>query len=106
MTEGQLRALHSKVSKNEPPYKMFSPYHSYKRADATPFVSGQVKELVIGLHPTSVLFRKGHCIRIAIAGHDKGAFGRIPHDEESGVVIEVQRNATHSSYVDLPIVAR
>ena len=106
VTEGQLRALHSKVSKDEPPYKMFSPHHSYKRADAIPFVPGQVKELVIGLQPTSVLFRKGHCIRIAIAGHDKGAFGRIPHDEESGVVIEVQCNQIHPSHVDLPIVAR
>ncbi len=106
VTEGQLRALHGKVSKDEPPYRMFAPHHSYKRADAAPFVPGEVKELVIGLQPTSVLFRKGHCIRIAIAGHDKGAFERVPHDAESGVVIQVQCNETHSSHVDLPIIAR
>lgn len=104
ITEGQLRAIHRKVSTDPPPYKMLVPYHSFKKKDAMPLVPGELAELTFGLLPTSVLIKNGHRIRIAIAGHDKDTFARIP--VEGTPVITVARNKHHASFVDLPVVQR
>ena len=104
VTEGQLRAIHRKVSSEPAPYKMFVPYHSFKKKDAMPLVSGEVAELTFGLLPTSVLIQKGHRLRIALAGQDKDTFARIP--VEGTPVITVARNASHASFIDLPVVQR
>ena len=106
VTEGHLRALHRKLSNHEPPYRMLMPHHTYKRADGMPLAPGQVAELVIGLQPTSVLFRKGHRVRVAVAGHDNGTFARIPPEEKATVTVEVRRNVGYPSALDLPVVAR
>ena len=78
------------------------PYHSFKLADTMPLVPGEGTELTFGLLPTSVLIRRGHRLRIAIAGHDQGTFVRIP--AEATPVITVARNSQHASYIDLPLV--
>jgi putative CocE/NonD family hydrolase len=104
VTEGQLRAIHRKVSDDTSPYRLQVPYHSFKEKDAMPLVPGEIAALTFGLHPTSVLFRKGHRIRIGIAGHDEGTFVRIP--AEGLPVISVARNAHHASHIDLPVVQR
>jgi putative CocE/NonD family hydrolase len=104
VTEGQLRALHRKVSGDPAPYALQVPYHSFKQADAMPLVPGEVAELTFGLHPTSALVRKGHCLRITIAAHDHGTFGRVP--AEGMPVITVARNREYASFVDLPVVVR
>ena len=103
ITEGQLRALHRKVSAATPSYKISVPYHSFKQADAAPLVPGEVTELTFGLLPTSVLIRQGHRIRIAIAGHDKDNFARIP--ATGTPTITIARNALHASFIDLPVNA-
>jgi hypothetical protein len=102
VTEGQLRAIHRKVSTDPPPYNLLVPYHSFKKKDTMPLAPGEIAELTFGLLPTSVLTKKGHYIRIAISGHDKDTFTRIP-DEETPV-ITVARNKSQASFVDLPIV--
>jgi putative CocE/NonD family hydrolase len=102
VTEGQLRAIHRQASPQPPPYRMLVPYHSFRRRDAKPLEPGQVAELNFGLLPTSVLVRKGHRLRIAIAGHDKDTFERIP--EEGIPVLEVQRSRVYASHVDLPVI--
>jgi hypothetical protein len=104
VTEGQLRALHRKVSTDEPPYAMLVPYHSFKREDGALLVPGETAELKFGLHPTSVLVKKGHRLRIAIAGHDKDTFARIP--AEGDPVVTIERNARFASCIDLPVVAK
>jgi len=104
ITEGQLRAIHRKVSTDPPPYNLIVPYHTFKKKDAMPLVPDEVAELTFGLLPTSVLIRKGHQIRVAIAGHDKDTFARIP--PEGSPVITVARNKLHASFIDLPVVQR
>jgi len=104
LTEGQLRALHRKISSDRPPYKMLVPYHSFKQKDAMPLVPGEIAELRFGLHPTSALIKKGHRIRIAIAGHDKDSFARIP--EEGITTITILRNKNFASHIELPVVSR
>jgi len=104
ITEGMLRAIHRKVSTDPPPYNLLAPYHSFKRKDSMPLVPGEVAELTFGLLPTSVLIKKGHRIRIAIAGHDKDTFARIP--AEGTPVITFARNKRYASFVELPLVQR
>jgi putative CocE/NonD family hydrolase len=104
ITEGQLRAIHRKISDGPPPYNLLVPYHSFKKNDAAPLVPGEVAELRFGLLPTSVLIKKGHRMRIAIAGHDKDTFARIPAEETPTITIE--RNKSKPSSIDFPILSK
>ena len=104
VTEGALRALHRKVSVETPPYKLLVPYHSFKQKDALPLAPGQIAELKFGLQPTSILIRKGHRLRVAIAGADKNTFARIP--AEGTPTISVVRNRKNASWIELPVVSR
>ena len=104
ITEGQLHALHRKVSEDTPPYILLVPYHSYKKKDGMPLVPGETAELTFGLLPTSVVIKKGHRLRIAIAGHDASIFTRIP---ATGIpIITVLRNKFHSSFIELPVIQK
>jgi putative CocE/NonD family hydrolase len=104
VTEGQLRALHRKVSPAGSPYELQVPYHTFRREDAAPLVPDEPAELSFGLHPTSVLIRKGHRIRILIAGHDAGTFVRIP--AEGTPTIAIARSRERPSCLDLPMRER
>jgi predicted acyl esterase len=61
-------------------------------------------ELKFGLHSISVLVKKGHRLRVAIAGHDKDTFIRIP--AEGTPEIAVQRNVRGLSMIELPVIKR
>jgi putative CocE/NonD family hydrolase len=102
VTEGELRAVDRKVSDETPPFKQFVPYHSFKRKDALPVVPGEVMELKFGLLPTSMLFKKGHRIRVAIAGADKSVFARVP--VEGTPTVTVERDRRHASFIELPLM--
>src|ERR1044072_425093 len=102
LTEGELRAVHRRVS-NEAG-KLPVPHHTFLKKDAMPLVPGQVAELKFGLQPISVLVKKGHRLRVAIAGHDKDTFIRIP--AEGTPTIAMQRNTRGLSMIELPIVKR
>jgi putative CocE/NonD family hydrolase len=102
--EGQLRLIHRKISDEEPPFVTAGPHHSYKEADAEPMVPGELAEVRISLHPTSVLFRKGHRIRVAIAGADADTFARIP--PEGTPEWTVERSPERGSHILLPLIPR
>ena len=104
VTEGQLRAIHRKVSGDPPPYRQLVPNHSFKRKDGMPVVPGQVTTLSFGLYPTSVLVKRGHRLRVAIAGYDRDTFARIP--AAGTPTIKVHRNRIHRSWIELPVIAR
>ena len=104
LTEGQLRALHRRISTAPSPLKILVPYHSFLKGDAMPLVPGQLAELKFGLQPTSVLIRKGHRFRIAIAGADKDTFARIP--AQGNPSIAVMRNQRNSSWIELPVISQ
>jgi putative CocE/NonD family hydrolase len=104
VTDGQLRAIHRKISEDPPPYTMFGPYHTFERNDALPLVPGEVAEIAFDLFPISVRFEAGWRIRLAIAGADKDVFAPIPGCEAPEITVE--RNSQHASYIDLPIIPR
>jgi len=102
VTEGMLRGIHRLVT--TAPYRVLYPYHSFRERDAAALAPGAMTELRFGLFPVSAQFKKGHRIRIALAGADKDTFGRVP--AEGAVMWKVSRTGGAPSYVDLPIVER
>jgi len=104
VTDGQLRALHRKISEQKPPYTSRVPYRTYKRNDAAALEPGEVAELVFDLLPTSYLFREGHSIRVAIAGADKDHFPLMKVDPPP--TLKFYRNNVNASAIDLPVVPR
>lgn len=100
--EGELRAIHRRVLPAPSPYYRDLPYHSFRQADALPLQPGQVGEVSFALLPLAVLVRKGHRLRIAIAGHDSGNFERVPARGEP--VWKVQRSREHPSHLRLPVI--
>jgi len=101
VTEGQLRAVHRKLSAAAP-YPDVVPYHSFKRADALPLIPGAVVELVFDLLPTSYLFRRGHSVRLALAGADRDHFATFPGTP----TLQVYRSRQHASHIELPVMPR
>ncbi len=104
LTEGLLRAEHRKIKEENKPYNTYAPFYSFLKEDRMPFQVGEIINLKFYLQPISVLIKKGHQIRLAIAGHDKDTFIRIP--EKGNPIITVYRNKIYNSYIDLPIIKK
>jgi uncharacterized protein len=102
VTEGQLRALHRKLSRERAPYDSPAPYRSFCAADAAPLARGEVEELVFDLLPISWLFRQGHRLRVALAGADVDHFASLaPVPTWS-----VERGGRAGSCLELPVMKR
>jgi predicted acyl esterase len=99
-----LRALHRRIADAPSPLGTEIPEHSYRRADALPLVPGEVAELAFDLQPVSYLFRRGHAIRLALAGADRDHFVRMP--AEGRVSWTVHRDHDRPSQLALPVVTR
>ena len=104
VTEGIFRVINRKIAKGPLPYTPLGPPHSFLRADAEPLVPGQAAEIAFSLFPTSVVLRKGHRIRLALAGADSSVFERCP--AEGTPRLTVYREKERSSYLDLPMKNR
>ena len=100
VTEGALRALHRQQTVSELPYHPLGPKRSFRRGESAPLVPGEVATLEFDLYATSVRFRQGHRLRLALAGADAGNFARMP--AEGALSWEVQRGRDRASWVELP----
>jgi len=103
VTEGGLRAIHRRLSQEEPLYLQVVPYRTFKRGDAMPLVPGEAAGLVFDLLPTSYLFQEGHSIRVALAGADRSHFATL-FDEPP--TVRFYRDRAHPSCIELPVVPR
>jgi hypothetical protein len=101
ITEGMLRAIHRKISEDPEPYVLLGPNHSFKRKDAAQLISGEITDISFKLFATSVQIKKGHSIRISLAGADQSIFTRFP--KEGSPIWKVYRNSSHISSVTFPI---
>jgi uncharacterized protein len=99
ITEGQLRLLHRKVSSTVQPEAQPRTPRTFAQADSEPMVPGEISSVTFDLIPTSVLFKRGHCIRIAFAGHDKDHFQQYSENQ----VITLERSGVHASFLELPV---
>jgi len=105
LDEGVFRVIHRKeVDPDSLPYRPLGPAHSFLRADAEPLHPGEVATIRFALIPTSVLLRRGHRIRLALAGADAGLFQRYP--AEGTPVWTVHRDREHPSFLELPMRSR
>jgi putative CocE/NonD family hydrolase len=105
LDEGELRAINRKqMDTHKRPYNSPGSASNSSRRDALPLVPGEPAELKIGMWPTSILLRKGHHIRIALAGADAGTFRRYP--PVGDVTWTVFRQSALASYVELPMRPR
>jgi putative CocE/NonD family hydrolase len=100
VTEGQFRAIHRNISTEKPLYHAPIVNHSFKRQDAAPLTPGEVAVLTFNLLPVSYLFRKGHAIRLAIAGADRDNFALRPSEPPE---IEVLWGLENPSHIVLPV---
>lgn len=82
VTEGELALADRAVAaeKDNPAWRRLRTPRTYARADASPFPLGRPQQVTFDLQPTSVLFRPGDRIRIAIAAADPSSFQLLPAD--------------------------
>lgn len=119
VSEGQLRAGFKDLkdpdwqTKHQMAVKPDLPWHGFKKADYVKqvFADGRVVELRFDLMPSAWLFKKGHRIRIAIAGADYGNFeynpelckGDLPDSCPETTMI-VHQGDTTPSRIEIPII--
>lgn len=101
VTEGELRALHRKLS--DPGVEQINglPYRTFKRTDALPLKPREVAKLVFDFLPTSYEFQKGHRIRLALAGNDKDHFAPLPAQSRTLTFLHSDDQPSH---IQLPVV--
>jgi putative CocE/NonD family hydrolase len=99
--EGVFRVINRKeVDPKSLPYQPIGPAHSFLRKDAEPLTPGEPARISFSLLPTSILLRKAHRIRVALAGADATVFQRYP---AQGIPTwTVYREAQRSSFLELP----
>ena len=102
VTEGQFRPMHRKVITGSD-YKYVGPFHSYREADIMPLKSGETVRLQFDLLPISYLFKKGHQLRVSIAGCDDGHFD-LPVDKPE--IITVNFSDEYPSQIIIPVIQR
>jgi putative CocE/NonD family hydrolase len=104
ITEGELaladRALGPK--QDSPAWRKLRTPRTYAHANASPFPLGRPQQVTFDLLPTSVLFRAGDRIRIAIAAADPDAFHLLPADGKT--TYKISHSAANPSYADLPVI--
>ncbi len=77
LTEGVLNLQH-RATTDTPPYPMFGPTHSFLQGDAESLPQGQLFSFSTTLYATSALIKRGHQLRLSIAGADAASFAPVP----------------------------
>jgi len=107
VTEGMLNVLHRKLSNQDPPYTDVIPYRTYHRADRLPLAPGEIATIIVDLLPTSYQFKKGHHIRVAIAGRDQDHFAQNTNPPATPPsTITLHRTKSNPSHLQLPIISQ
>ena len=101
LDEGVFRVIDRKeVDPKTLPYEPLGPSHSFLRVDAEPLTPGEPTTIRFSLFPTSVVLRRAHRIRVALAGADAGLFQYLPIDGTPTWTI--YREPKRASFVELP----
>jgi putative CocE/NonD family hydrolase len=98
VTQGLLNLEHRKLAGLEAGGST-DPFHSYLRRDMAPMKPGTAEDITIAISPIAASIRKGHRLRIAIAGADANNLERIP--TIGGETLTVARG--EGTYVEVPI---
>ncbi len=79
LTEGVLNLQH-RANTDTPAYPTFGPDHSFLQRDARSLPQGQLFSFSTTLFATSALIKRGHKLRLSLAGADATSFARVPAD--------------------------
>lgn len=105
LDEGLLRVIHrQEADPASLPYVPLGPAHSFLRRDAEPLRPGEPATIRFALFPTSIVLRRGHRLRLALAGADAGLFERYP--ATGPVAWTVHRERDRASFLELPVKRR
>jgi predicted acyl esterase len=78
LTEGLIRAINRKIADPKTlPYDAGPAPHSFMRRDALPVIPGEKFSLAFKMFSVAALIKKGHALRLAIAGADADTFRRL-----------------------------
>lgn len=102
VTEGEILCGHTLNSGYPPKYKTVSPMPSFRKKDYKTFSPGQIRQVDLELFPMSYQFKKGHSIRVSIAGADKNHF-KMPPFVQLSDKIEILCGPQHASQISLPV---
>jgi len=103
VTEGELRALHRawQPADTTTDSMLPVPNRTFRRADAAPLIPGEVIPLTLDLLPVSYQFKKGHRIRVALAGADKDHFQLL---DDPAPTWHIWHTPDRPSHIELPVV--
>ena len=103
VTKGWLRASHRKLDAKKS--LAYRPYHAHdERQWLTP---GEVVECQVEIWPTSMVFGKGHKIRLDIGPRDGVGTGHFTHyhaDYNDGAQNTIHAGGDNASYLLLPVI--
>jgi putative CocE/NonD family hydrolase len=104
ISHGRLRA--SFRTEQKPPFENFMglPYHRGNREDAKPLTPGERTRMRIDLLPTSTIVKRGHRLRLTIAGADPRQRSRSVQFDPPPT-IAVFGGKTDGSTLSLPVVS-
>ncbi len=103
ITEGSLRASFRATAPAPPDHPHPGPYHPCTRAAQQHLVPHETVCLSITLHPTSWLLRRGHRLRLALAGADRDHLVRVPFGREPTFTVS---RGPGLSTLDIPVTPR
>lgn len=104
LTEGVLRLINRRTVTTPLPYEPMGPRHSYLRSDAMPMMPGEPEHVEMGMFATSMLLRRGHRIRVALAGADRDNFESIAAEEHPEWTVYRDRHL--QSFLEVPMKMR
>ncbi len=102
VTEGEVLCGHTLNPKYVPKYKTVSPMRSFLKADYREFSPHEVRQVDLELFPMSYQFRKGHRIRLSIAGGDKNHF-KLPSFVQVCDQFDIICGKPQASQISLPV---
>jgi putative CocE/NonD family hydrolase len=102
VTEGEILCGNTLNPSYTPKYKTVSPMRSFQKADYLEFSPREVRQVDLELFPMSYQFRKGHRIRLSIAGGDKNHF-KLPSFVQLCDQFDIICGKPHASQISLPV---
>ena len=103
VTKGWLRASHRKLDEARSlPYR---PYHAHEERQW--LAAGEVVECRVEIWPTSMVFRKGHKLRLDVTPRDGAGTGHFTHyyaDYNAGATNTIHSGGDRQSYLLLPVI--
>jgi putative CocE/NonD family hydrolase len=101
ITEGALRMLHRATTDAPANYRTTWPFRTFRRADARRMQPGVPETLRFALLPISWLLKRGHRLRISIAGTDADHFAQVPHGRPPK--LQFTLGGADASFIELPM---